>query len=185
MKYCSSVFLISILFLCCLQISDADSSFRHFEVYKVPEVGLIVYKPGTPEWEINVDERAGDDVVLLASPQKYFPPTSIEIRLNQQHDIARDDLEEFALVVADALRKKTNSPTLDNSRLQQIQYGKIAAFKNEFDITHQNRDLTIRHIIGRMPSGHIVTMMATTPINQIDAVEFMLSKIYSNLTEIN
>jgi len=164
--------------------SQADSPFRHFGVYKVPEVGLTVYKPATPEWNIDLNERNGDDVILMSSPEKYFPPTSIEIRLNQRHEITSTELEEAARVIANTLRRKIKSANPQAKDLQPVQYGNIRAVKDDFNITHQDQELSIRHIIGRMPSGHIVTMMVATPKNQIDSIELVVSKIYSNLEEI-
>jgi len=165
-------------------LSIAGVPLRHFEVYEVPETGFIVYKPGSPAWSIDLDERSGDDVVLLSSPDNYFPPTSVEIRLSKDYNIEVNDLDELASTIASILRKKTNADALPTNSLKPIDYGNIVARRDEFDITYQGQQFTIRHVIGRMPSGHIVTMMATTPIDQIDAIEFMLSKIYSNLKEI-
>jgi len=164
--------------------SFADESLRHFQVYEIPEVGLVVYKPGSPEWTIELDERTGDDVVLLTTPQYYFPPTSIEIRLSKDFEIEGKDFDALASVVADTLRRKTKALSQRNRGLESIKYGKITALIDEFDVTFQNQDLTIQHAIGKTPSGAIITMMATTPKAQMEAIEFMLAKIYSNLKEI-
>jgi len=180
MKYTTALILTWIF----TSSSIANETLRHFDVYEVPEAGLIVYKPGSPEWDIDLDIRDGDNLVLLASPKKYFPPTSVEIRLNQKYKIANGDLEDLAIVVSKALRAKTNAPKFFDRSLQLIKYGEIIAYKDDFNVTHQGQELSIRHVIGIMPSGHIITMMAATPKNQIDKIEHMLSKIYSNLIEI-
>jgi len=165
-------------------LASAENKLRHFQVYESPEAGLIVYKPGSPEWNIDLDERTGTDAIILSTPDNYFPPTSIEIRINQVYAIQSQDLSEIAMVVTNILREKSGADILPSNTMQQIEYGNVEALKDQFNVTFENHEYTIRHIVGRMPSGHVVTMMATTPKDQIDAIEFMLSKIYSNLKEI-
>ena len=36
-------------FLLFTNVTFADTTLRHFDVYEIPEVGLIVFKPGSPE----------------------------------------------------------------------------------------------------------------------------------------
>ena len=182
MKYVA--FPLTILLLCMYRLATADAPLRHFDVYEVPEAGLVVYKPGSPAWTIDLDERKNNDAVLLSTPIKYFPPTSVEIRLNQKHIVDQEELQELAIAVTNSLRRKTGSSLAENRQLPTVNYGSIKAVRDEFNITFNDREYTIRHTIGLMPSGHIITMMATTPYGQIDAIEFMLDKIYSNLKEI-
>jgi len=180
-KFILSLIIFTILKPITLQ---ADTPLRHFEVYSAPEAGLIVYKPGSPEWSIDLDERTGKDAIILSTPDNYFPPTSVEIRINQEHKVQSDEISEVAMVVTNILREKTGATTLQYNNLQKMEYGRVEAFRDQFNITFQNEEYSIRHIVGRMPSGHVITMMATTPKDQIDAIEFMLTKIYSNLKEI-
>jgi len=180
-------YLIALIFISNLALPSkvlAESPLRHFEAYEIPEAGLIVYNPSSPEWKIDFNKSTGGNAVLLSTPKNYFPPTVVEIRLNPKHPINSNELSQASLVIANILRKKTNALTIQDDTLQPIEYGNISALKDDFDIIFEDKELSIRHIIGRMPSGHIITMMATTPKYQSDAIEFMLSKIYSNLEEI-
>jgi len=165
-------------------IARAEAPLRHFESYKSHSAGLVVYKPGSPAWNIDLDSRPELDAIILSTPDNYYPPTSIEIHLSQKFEIQKQDLNEVALVITNKLRKTTGAAALISNKLKSIQYGQIDAVTDNFDIAFQNQNLSIRHVVGRMPSGHVIIMMATTPKDQIDAIEFMLSKIYSNLKEI-
>ena len=178
-----AVIFITVLSFAYFDSAASDNKLRHFIVYDVPEAGLIAYKPGSPEWNIDIDDRKGNDAILLSTPEFYFPPTSVEIRLDNNFDINSQTVREVGKELNIILRRKTNADNLFESGLSEVTYGNIEAVTDQFDVSYQGKMYTIKHIVGRMPSGKIITMVASTAHNQIEEVEHMLSKIYSNLRE--
>ena len=53
-----------------------------------------------------------------------------------------------------------------------------------FETIYETEKHTIQIVVGRMLSGKVITMMATSRTDQLLAAELMISKIYSNLKEI-
>ncbi|MGB0867276.1 MAG: hypothetical protein ACPGSC_12250 [Granulosicoccaceae bacterium] len=179
---------VLLLFFCSYPLaSNANGSaeeLRHFEVYEIPDAGLIVYKPGSPAWNMEVDERRSNDAVILSTPNNYYPPASIEIRLDQRFKTHAIDLPEIAERINQSLREKTDVTSASEHAFKPVEYGEIDAYQNQFEINLESKPYTIRHTVGLMPSGHVITFMATTPSGMIDAIEPMATKIYANLEEI-
>lgn len=175
-----SVFLLEAL----AGVAQAEETLRHFEVYEIPDAGLIIYKPDSPAWDMIVDERRSNDAVILSTPNNYYPSTSVEIRLDQRFTSTPVDLPSIVETLNKTLREKTGGSTGPSVDFSSISYGNISGLQNQFNIKLDNEPYTIRHVVGLMPTGHIVTLMATTPSGMIDAIEPMLKKIYSNLKEI-
>ena len=164
---------------------SAEETLRHFEVFEIPDAGLIVYKPGSPAWDMVVDERRSNDAVILSTPNNYYPPASVEIRLDQRFSSNPIDLPEVAGTLNNTLREKIGDViSTSEVQLESTEYGEIQGLKNQFDIQLNDEPYTVRHVVSLMPSGHIITFMATTPSGMSDAIEPMLKKIYSNLKEI-
>ena len=129
----------------------------------------------------NIQDWAYSPLIVRIYAQ--IQPWLSQIKLSKKFKIKEKGLDEVAVEIANALRTKTSTNLLETNKLEEIRYGSITAVRDQFDIQFEGQLVTIRHTIGIMPTGHIVTMMATTPLGQIDAIEFMLNKIYSNLKE--
>lgn len=179
--------VITLCFLFFVQSLQADEgrAKRPFEVIDIDKARLNVYVPARPEWSYSVEPRAGTYAVILTTPEKFYPQASMEIVLNHRLNVNPIKLEVTALNALNAVREKLGmSEKLTKDNIQYVNYGEIQAYEDTFNLKVEDKNYSMKSIMGIMPSGHPITIFLATSKGQLKHIESMSEKIWGRLKEL-
>ncbi len=164
--------------------TDSDRAKRPFAVTDFPEAGLTVYIPDRPEWMVHTEKRNTETVIILSTPELYYPPASMEIVLNKQFWVDKKEFHSVALSAITSVRKKAHtSSNVELDQLNETQYGDIQAVEDDFIMNVDKQQFSAKTVVGHMPSGRVVTVFLVTRVGENAKIMHMARKIWNNLKE--
>ena len=185
--------IISILLIFVLGIAvnakaaaDSERALRPFAVTKIPEAGLVMYIPTNPPWNMQLQQRNGAAAVILSTPPLYYPPTSMEIVLNNGLKVHPKEFGNIAITALNTVRNKAGIQSeISLGQLSTERYGDIETYVDVFDMRMDGESYSAKSLIGLMPSGKPVMFFLVTQKGEIEHISHMAKKIWSNLKELN
>jgi len=165
-------------------VTNADNQpNRPFNIHKLEEVGLEVWVPANPKWELGIDERTTSNAVILKTPPLYYPTTAIEIVFNEKITISESDLLDVATAALKEIRRAVKVEAKDTGqKLTRVKFGDIDAYQDQFGVTFEGKSYSMQTFMGVFPSGQTVTMLVTTPVGQINHISVVRDKIFKKLS---
>ncbi len=162
-----------------------DRALRPFYETRFDQAGLSVHVPARPEWSFTVVRNNSEATVELRTPINYYPPAVIQLTRNSQHGSSLADLPAVALSAINQVRDLSAVPILvSESDLSPFQSGDINGYQDQYTLTIDAGAFDVRNVVGVFPSGHLLTVLVSTPEGQIDHIEHMVAKILRNLKEL-
>jgi len=163
----------------------SERAKRPFAVTKIPEAGLSVFVPDRPSWNLQVQQRRDASAVILSTPDLYYPPASMELVLNQNLQVKKEELATVALSALNTVREKAGvSSGFTQDQLKAVQYGDIQAYEVQYDFQADGDTYSAKSVMGVMPSGKPITFFLATPKGELKHIEHMADKIWSHLKEL-
>ena len=181
----ASILLIFLLGLATSLRAESGRALRPFVVTEIPKAGLSVYVPERPKWQFTTEPRAGTYAVILTTPEKYYPPASMEIVLNHRLRVSRAELEKTAVTALNTVRQNAGlTHLITASDLKPVTYGDIQAYEDHYELQSDGETYSVKSVMGIMPSGRPITMFLATAEGQLSHIEHMSRKIWNKLTEL-
>ncbi len=180
-----SVALSSILLCEATADQTADRALRPFYETTFVQAGMSVHVPARPEWSFSVVRNNTEATVELRTPINYYPTAVIQLTRNSRHGSNLDDLSAVALAAINESRDLVVVPRINSeAELVTIQTGDINGYQDQFTLTIDDGAYDVRNIVAVFPSGHLLTVLVSTPQGQIEHIEHMVAKILRNLKEL-
>ncbi len=155
---------------------------RPFEVTPVPEAGIQLYVPARPRWEMSTERRADAVTVILNTPAQYYPPTAIEITYHPRWILpAGDGFREVASSTLNTARQQLALPEQASTHLQSISYGSLDGYQELLTVDFEGQQYQLQNFMGRMPSGHAVTVLTATGAGQLSHISHIVEKIIKHI----
>lgn len=158
---------------------------RPFYETRFDQAGISVHVPARPEWSFAVVRNNTGATVELRTPINYYPPAVIQITRNSHHGSSLDDLPAVALSAINQARELSVVPRLDSeSDLLPFRSGYLSGYQDQYTLTTDEGAFDVHNVVAVFPSGHLLTVLVSTPEGQIDHIEHMVAKILRNLKEL-
>ena len=164
----------------------ADShDLRPFQETRLAEAGLVVLVPARPEWVLSLTPLERNQRIELSTPPDYYPAASIQIVRDADLGIVDDELPGVALSALQVLRTRMHvADALAPEELREIDAGNLAGFEDNFSVQRGDAEYDLRNIVGKLPSGHLISILVSTPAGQMAHIDHMVEKILVNLEEV-
>lgn len=178
-KFCSIILCLA----CFAQTVYGQDANRPFGAHQLNDVGLEIWVPQRPKWQLEVDSgRRSTPAAILSTPDNYYPETAIEIVLNKGMNVPGNQLEKTAESAIREIRVNSGLSGELDSRLNVARYGDIAGYSDQFDVDFQGQSYSMEVTVGRFSNGEVVTMLVTTPKGQLTHIDVMKKKIFRKLS---
>lgn len=163
----------------------AERALRPFFETTFEQAGMSVHVPARPEWSFSVTRNRSEQTVELRTPLNYYPTAVIQITRNASHGATAEDLPTVALSAVNEIRKLSVLPPLESeSQLVAVSTGDINGYQDQFVFNTDEGEFDVRNLVGVFPSGHLLSVLVSTPEGQIEHIEHMVAKILRNLKEL-
>ncbi|WP_157735863.1 hypothetical protein [Granulosicoccus antarcticus] len=158
---------------------------RPFQETRLEEAGLTVLVPSRPQWVLSLTPMKRNQRIELSTPPNYYPATSIQIVRDAELSVLVDDLDSVAASAMQSIRSGLGmADPLTPGALQDVRVGNLTGFEDNFSIRQGDAEYDLRNIVGALPSGHLVSILVSTPAGQIAHIEHIVEKILVNLREL-
>lgn len=158
---------------------------RPFQETSLEEAGLVVLVPSRPQWVLSLTPLKHNQRIELSTPSNYYPATSIQIVRDAGLGVIDDELAKVAASAMQSIRSKLGVlDPLTISELQDVNVGSLTGYENKFSVREGDAEYDLRNIVGIFPSGHLVSILVSTPAGQMTHIEHMVEKILDKLHEI-
>ncbi len=162
-----------------------NRALRPFFETVFEQAGMSVHVPARPEWSFSVTRNRSEQTVELRTPANYYPTAVIQITRNASLGATNKDLPSIALSAANEIRELSVLPPLESeSQLDVISAGEIDGYQDQFVFSSDDGEFDVRNLVGVFPSGHLLSVMVSTPEGQMEHIEHMVAKILRNLKEL-
>lgn len=148
------------------------------------EDGYQIAVDNDPAWKWALDKSKKQSVLIIETPDLYYPPATVNVRYMRGEKISSNELY-FKKVADSAIAHAAvnfGGSEVSEASLTKTVYGQLTGYEKTFNGKVNGDDREIKIFVCRNKSNEILVMSVITLLNKMTDIEPAVERIWSHIS---